>query len=384
MRFEFATTSRIVFGAGTVQQAGVIAKTLGARPLLVAGRTLGRAERLLDSLQQAGVECSLIHIVGEPTTDHVARGLEAARQNRCDFVISCGGGSVIDAGKAIAALLTSSGSLFEYLEIVGQGKTLENEPAPFLAIPTTAGTGAEATRNAVLASPEHAVKVSLRSPLMLPRVALIDPELSCSLPPELTASTGLDALTQLIEPLVCTRANPVSDGFCREGLPRIARSLRRACEAPDFLPARTDLAMASLLSGMALANSGLGVVHGFAAPIGGMFPAPHGAVCAALLPHAMEINLARLRATAGSAASIERYVEVAQLLTNRRSATAEDGVQWVAELCGDLRIPPLRRYGVAAEHIPVLVERAAKANSMKANPAALTREDLIALLKRSI
>lgn len=384
MKFEFATTHRIIFGAGTIQQAPALAKTMGRRAMVVTGRNPDRAGPLTTLFRKEGVEFSICHVAGEPTLDLIGRSTESARRDGCDWVVACGGGSAIDAGKAISALLTNPGSLLDYVEMIGKAKPLETAAAPFLAIPTTAGTGSEVTRNAVLTSPEHRAKVSMRHPLMLPRVALIDPELMCSLSPELTASTGLDALTQLIEPLVCTRANPLTDGFCREGLPRAARSLRRACGEPNFLPAREDMALASLLGGMALANAGLGAVHGFASPIGGMFPAPHGAVCAALLPHAMEVNLTRLQATAGSSAGLERFAEVARLLLGQREATARDGVRWVADLCRDLRIPPLREYGIGSEHVPALVEWAATTNSMKVNPAALTREDMAAILQRAI
>ena len=185
--------------------------------------------------------------------------------------------------------------MLDYLEIVGRGKALANRSAPFIAIPTTAGTGAEVTRNAVLASPEHQIKVSLRSPHLLPRLAVIDPELTYDLPPALTASTGLDALTQLIEPYVCLRANPMTDGDCVEGIHRVARSLREAVFNGQNKSAREDMAMASLFGGLALANAGLGAVHGFAGPIGGVFPAPHGAICAALLPQVMAANLRALR-----------------------------------------------------------------------------------------
>ena len=224
----------------------------------------------------------------------VRQGVELARREQCDLVIAFGGGSAIDAGKAIAALLANGGELTDYLEVIGKGQPLRHPSVPFIAVPTTAGTGSEVTRNAVLASAEHQVKVSMRSPLMLPRLAVVDPELTLELPPAVTASTGLDALTQLIEPYVSIRANPLTDGFCLEGLRRVSRSLRRAYHAGRDITAREDMSLASLLGGLALANAGLGVVHGFAAPVGGMFHAPHGAICAALLPHGMAHQHPRL------------------------------------------------------------------------------------------
>src|SRR5208282_5705063 len=226
-----------------------------------------------------------------------------------------GGGSAIDAAKAIAAMLTNKGELLDYVEIIGRGKPLTQPSAPFIAVPTTAGTGSEVTRNAVLASPEHRVKVSLRSPLMLPRVAVVDPELTYALPPAITASTGLDALTQLIEPFVCARANPMVDALCIEGIRRAARSLREVVHQNPGKSAREDMALASLFGGIALANAGLGAVHGFAGPMGGMFAAPHGALCAALLPGVMAANVAALRRRQPGGEGLRRYDEIARLLT---------------------------------------------------------------------
>jgi alcohol dehydrogenase class IV len=311
-------------------------------------------------------------------------GTEFAQQESCDLVIAIGGGSAIDAGKALAAMLTNPGGPLQYLEVIGRGQPLVNAPAPFIAVPTTAGTGSEVTRNAVLGSPEHRVKASLRSASMLPRLAVVDPELTTGLPRMVTASTGLDALTQLIEPYVSVRANPMTDIFCAEGIRSAATALLRAWEDGSDLDARTSMSWAALLGGLALANAGLGAVHGFAAPIGGMFPAPHGAVCAAVLPHAMAVNVRALRARAPEGQALRRYEEIARLLTGRPHATASDGVQWVAELCRRLEIPPLRTYGVREEHIADLVEKSARASSMKGNPIPLTAEELREIAVRAI
>lgn len=384
MRFEFATATRIVFGPGTLREAAPAARSFGKRAFVVTGRTTDRAQPLLDSLNAEGIASITFCVGGEPTTDLVRLGTRQARQESCDLVIAVGGGSVMDTGKAIAALIANSGELLDYLEVVGAGQPLEQPPVPFIAIPTTAGTGAEVTRNAVLASPEHCVKVSLRSPLMLPRLAIVDPELTLGLPAALTASTGLDALTQLIESFVSSRANPITDGFCREGITRTARSLRRACERPDDLTAREDMAMASLLSGLALANAGLGAVHGFAAPIGGMFPAPHGAVCAALLPTAMEINLRALQERQPKSDSLARFAEVARLATGSPEATAQEGVIWIRELCRALNTPRLANYGITPADVGILCEKAGSASSMKGNPIQLTSDELRELLSRSL
>lgn len=384
MPFEFATAGRIVFGPGAFQQTGTIARSFGRRALVVAGKTAARAERLVQQLASANVAAEVFSIAGEPTTDAVRTGVERARTAGCDCVVAFGGGSAIDAAKAIAGLLTNGGELEDYLEVIGRAQPLTKPAAPLLAIPTTAGTGAEVTRNAVLASPEHRVKASLRSPHLLPRVALVDPELTLDLPPRLTASTGMDALTQLIEPYVCVRANPMTDALCVEGMRRAARSLRRAYEHGADTVAREDMALASLFGGMALANAGLGAVHGFAAPIGGMFPAPHGAVCAALLPGVMSANVRALRQRAPDSPALRRYDEVARLLTGRPQATADDGVTWTAELCRALQIPPLRAWGLAESDLAAVVEKARQASSMKANPVALTMEELSAALTAAL
>lgn len=381
MRFEFATATQIVFGAGTLREIGSLAKPLGGRALVVTGRDLQRAEKLIALLRESCVVVTTFSVPGEPEISTVERGVALARSEQCDFVIGFGGGSALDAAKAIAAMLTNAGGLLDYLEVIGLGKALTKASAPFIAIPTTAGTGTEVTRNAVLASPEHKVKVSLRSPLMLAKIALVDPELTYDLPPALTASTGLDALTQLIEPYVCSRANPLTDGLCREGIVRAARALRIAFDDGKNKAAREDMAVASLFGGFALANAGLGAVHGFAGPIGGMFPAPHGAVCAALLPHVMAANLRALRERLPDGDALRRYEEVARLVTGKAQATADEAVKWVAKLVHDLQIPRLGRYGLKPEHVSDVVAKAVNASSMKANPIALTAEELAETLR---
>jgi alcohol dehydrogenase class IV len=314
----------------------------------------------------------------------VRLGVRVAKEQDCDLVISVGGGSAIDAGKAIAALIPNSGDLLGYLEVIGRGKPLENPSAPFIAVPTTAGTGSEVTRNAVLASPEHGVKASLRSASMLPKLAVVDPELTSGLPPALTASTGLDALTQLIEPFVSIRGNAMTDMFCVEGIRHAALALPRVWSNGSDREARAEMSWASLLGGMALANAGLGAVHGFAAPIGGMFPAPHGAVCAAVLPHAMDVNVRALKARGPQSRALHRYAEIARLVTGNPAARAEDGVAWVADLCRMLEIPSLRAYGVGEGHVSGLAAKAANASSMKGNPILLTADELKEILLRAL
>ena len=384
MNFEFATAPQIIFGSGSVSHAGANLKAYGKCALIVTGGNPARAEKLLASLSAAGTSTVTYSVTGEPDLSTVKNGVARAKSESCDFVISLGGGSVIDAGKAIAAMMTNDGALLDYLEVIGAGQPLKKRPARFVAIPTTAGTGAEVTRNAVLAAPSHQVKVSLRSILMIPRLAVIDPELTYDLPPGLTATTGLDALTQLIEPYVCLRANPMTDNFCLEGIQRATRSLREVVFNGQNKAAREDMAVASLFGGLALANAGLGAVHGFAAPIGGSFPAPHGAVCAALLPHVMAANLHALRTRDPRNFALQRYYRVASLLTGNPNATADAGVEWVQNLVADLPVPKLGAYGVREEHVADIVAKAANASSMKANPITLTPEELAATLRLAL
>ena len=386
VKFEFATATRIVFGAGTLKEIGSLARGFGQHVLVVTGRDPRRAESLIGFLKrEPGIfSCTTFSVPGEPALTTVTQGVTAAQLAGCDSVIAIGGGSAIDAGKAIAAMLTNEGELLDFVEVIGRGRTLANPPAPFIAIPATAGTGAEVTRNAVLAAPEQRVKVSLRSPLMLPRLAVVDPELTYDLPAALTASTGLDALTQLIEPYVSCRANPLMDAVCVEGIQRAARSLGLACSAGPNKTAREDMALASLFGGLALANAGLGAIHGFAAPIGGRFAAPHGAVCAALLPHVMAANIRALRERAPDGDVLRRYGDIGRLLTGKQAAAADEGVEWIRELVAELGIPGLGSYSIESAHIGELVEKAAQASSMKGNPIVLTTGELTDVLNAAL
>jgi alcohol dehydrogenase class IV len=401
--FEFATATRIVVGPGSVAGAASIVGGLGRRALLVTGRAPGRATALAEALSSAGIAHVRMVAPGEPTVDLVRDGIELARAERCDTVVGFGGGSVLDTAKAIAAMLGNGGDLLDHLEVIGGGVPLAGPSVPWVAIPTTAGTGSEVTRNAVLASPEHRVKVSLRSPHMLARVAIVDPELTYDLPSAPTASSGLDALTQLVEPFTSSRANPMTDAICREGMARAARSLRRAfdsagragasaawdgpsgrAEESADAGAREDMSLAALFGGMALANAGLGAAHGFAAPIGGAFPAPHGATCGRLLPVVVSVNVRALRRREPDSAVLLRYDEVARILTGRPGATATDAVAWLEQLVEDLGIPRLAAYGIRAGDIPDLVERAAVASSMHANPVRLAPDELEEILARAL
>jgi alcohol dehydrogenase class IV len=309
----------------------------------------------------------------------VHEGRALALREKCDAVVAFGGGSAIDAGKAIAALAGNDGDLLDYMEIVGKAQPLQRPGLPCIAIPTTAGTGAEVTKNSVLASPQAKVKASLRSPYLLPVLALVDPDLLEGLPSAVLATTGLDALSHLLESFVSIRANAFSLALAKEGMVRIARSLRPAFEQGLTPERREDLASASLFGGLCLANSGLGAVHGFAAPLGGMWKAPHGAVCAALLPAVMRANIAALARRDPQSPVLGRYQELNGLL-----AIGGDAVAWTTGLAGALRIPNLAALGMRFDDVPLLVEKAKVASSMRGNPIVLTDEELTTIVHESL
>jgi alcohol dehydrogenase class IV len=377
VKFEFATAGRIVFGAGSAAEAGRLTAEIGRRAFVITGGQPERVKTVTDSLRRSAGAAGIFRVSAEPSLAVVQAAVREARAAQCDVVVGVGGGSVLDTAKAVAALLTNPEDIFEYLEVIGRGRPLGHPSAPSVAIPTTAGTGSEVTRNAVLHSPEHRVKVSLRHASMLPRLAIVDPDLTVGLPPAFTAGTGCDALAQLIEPFVSLRASPLTDGPCREGLERLAPALRRAYERGDDRGARRDMAIASLLGGIALSNAGLGAVHALANPIGGRYAAPHGAICGALLPYVMNANLRAAEADlfGDSAGPLHaRYGEVAWILTGGASRDPEAGIAWVRQLVADLRVPRLRTYGITENDLPGMAADALKTSSMKANPVPLTAE----------
>ena len=383
INFQFATATRIIFENDSFKNVPDLAAELGDNVFIVSGKRTILANRLFEWLKEKNIQSEIFSVNSEPTTRDIEFGTELARNNNCKVVVGIGGGSVIDASKAIAALATNKGELTDYLEIIGKGKKLEEPPLPHIAIPTTAGTGAEVTKNSVIKSVEGKVKVSLRSDLMFPTVAVIDPVLTLTMPPEITAATGIDALTHLLETFVSCQSNPFIDMLCREGMKRISTSLKNAFSDGDDLVARENMAMASMLGGMALANVKLGAVHGFAGPMGGMFPIPHGAVCACLLPAVMEINIKALKEK-----KLERQLlkfdEVARILTQNYNATAEDGVMWVKEMVKKLKIPSLSNFYLTANSFPELIKKAKKSSSMMGNPVVLDNEQLNEILNKSL
>jgi alcohol dehydrogenase class IV len=382
--FEFATAGRVMVGPGRAAELPGVVAGLGSRVLVCTG---ARPERHAGLLTDLGLPAAVFQVAAEPTVDLVRAGLAAAREHGADVVTAIGGGSVIDAGKALAMLLGNGGDPLDYLEVVGSGRQITEPAVPCVAIPTTAGTGAEVTANAVLAVPEHRVKTSLRSPLMIPRVALVDPSLTVSCPPSVTASSGLDALTQCLEPFVSVRASPLTDGLAREGLRRAGTGLRTAYADGGDLAARTDMALCSLLGGMALANAKLGAVHGLAGVIGGTADVPHGLACAALLVPVIEANVRALRAGRPAdpgLAPLDRYAEAARLLTGQPAATVEDGLAWIRETLALLAVPGLAAFGLRPEQADDVAAKAMTSSSMQGNPVTLSRDELNAIVLQSL
>lgn len=385
--FELRTAGRVIFGDGAIARLPALVRGLageGARCLWVMGAHAERFAAVRASAEREGISLVPFGVPGEPTVSLARAGTELARRERCTAVVALGGGSVLDAGKAIAALVPNAGDPLDYLEVIGKGLPLSAPPLPFVAAPTTAGTGSEVTKNAVLTGEAQRVKVSLRSDAMLPDIALIDPELTWSVPPAVTASTGLDAITQCLEPFVSCAASPLTDPFCRDGMRLGARAIRRAFSRGDDREARRDMALCSLFGGIALANAKLGAVHGFAGPIGGSFESPHGAVCARLLPFVIEANVAALRARAPESPALARYDEAAKIVTGRADAGAAELAAWAHELARDLGIPPLSAYGMGASDVDAIADQAARASSMKGNPIVLEREELTEILARAL
>lgn len=376
--FTFATAGRIIFGAGTASQLPRLVAELGGRPFVCTGGRPERHAAVLATLPDA----ITFAVPTEPTIDLVREAAEAARAHRADVVVGLGGGAALDAAKVVAALVPNGGDPLDYAEVIGRGLPLTVRSLPVIAVPTTSGTGSEVTANGVVTATEHRVKVSLRSASMLPAVALVDPELTLAVPPSVTAHAGLDALVQCIEPYVSPFATPLTDGFCREGIARAGRSLRRAYADGSDLAARTDLSLCSLLSGLALANGKLGAAHGLAGPLGGFLNAPHGAITAAVMVPVSRANLDALTLADPHHPALARYAEVGELLTGEHSGQAYLG--WFAETASLLGVGGLASLGLTESDIPQIAEAASRASSTKGNPVRLPVEALEQVLREAM
>lgn len=377
--FALSLPPRITFGVGTAEQVPGIVAGHGSRVLIVTGSNPDRVAAVLDLVRSAAAQSAVVPVGSEPSVADARRAADEAQRIDADVVLAVGGGSAIDLAKAAAVLIANGGDPLDFIEVVGRGLPMSAAPVPLVAVPTTSGTGAEVTANAVLAVPERAVKASLRHPLMVPRHAVIDPELTLGCPPTITAASGMDALTQCLEPYVSNRANPASDGWARTGLIAAGRGLRAAYADGSDLAARSQMSLASLMGGLALANAKLGAVHGFAGVIGGMTSASHGAVCAALLPHVCRANLAH-----ADDALHGRFDDIARWLTGSPDATAQDGIEWIEETCALLGVRGLGAFGLSDSDTDEVVAGAARASSMAGNPVTLEAEELARILRSAL
>lgn len=380
MEFDFATAGRIVFGPGRFAALPAIVSGFGPRVMIVAG---GHAANL-PGLDLLGSERLVVRTSGEPSIPQVSQAVDSARQFKPDVIVAVGGGSAIDTAKSVGVLSRNSGDILDHIEVVGRGMALKPETIPVVACPTTSGAGAEVTANSPIISPEHGVKASLRSPAMLPAIALVDPELTVSGPAAVTASSGFDALTQCIEPFVSVKANVLTDQIAAEGMRRAASGLRRAWTDGADIEARTDMSLCSLFGGLSLANAKLGAVHGLAAPIGGMTGGAHGEICAAMLAAATRVNVQSMIRRDFDNPALARYDTVAKLLTGRPEARAADGVEWLARIVADLRVPGLAALGLRRSQVDEAAEAAMRASSMKGNPIVLTHDEVAEIIETSM
>jgi alcohol dehydrogenase class IV len=384
MQFYFSTASKIIFGPGMFNSIGDIIEKYGKKSLIICGAPREHLDKLNQILDAKLIKISIYPVTGEPTINVIQEIVRSARHTTYDCIVGIGGGSALDTAKATAALLANPGTISEYLEVIGLQKPLTFPSVPLIAIPTTAGTGSEATKNAVIGIPSHNVKVSLRSDFLIPRISLIDPELTISLPQHLTATTGLDALTQLIESYTCRVPNPMIDPLCIDGMRRISRSLVKAFDNGDDLIAREDMSLASLFSGIALANAKLGVVHGLAGPIGGVLNAPHGAICAGILSSSMVANIKAIQGRMPDHPVLERFTQVGQLLSQDPTATIASGISWVQNICRYASVKTLSSLGLAESYFDEIIDRAQQSSSMTGNPIILFDDELRTILQDSL
>lgn len=367
--FAFLTATEILFGRGQAAQAAARAKAYGTQVFLLHG-TPARADWLAEALAGQGCTVTRFVVNGEPDVAMIEAATNAAQG--AQVVVALGGGAVIDAGKAVAAMIPATRPLMDHLEVIGKSLPLNHAPLPFIAIPTTAGTGAEVTRNAVIGSPEHQRKVSLRDKRMLPALAIIDPALTDNTPKNITLASGLDAITQVIEPYICTRANRLTDALCRDAIPQGLRALRQLMQGENP-QARDDMAWVSLCGGLALANAGLGVIHGLAGPLGGLIAAPHGAICGTLLPHGLAMNAER-------AADPTRINQVIAWIAEAFETTPENAICSLVKWSREHGLPTLAQMGFMPQHLHQAAEAAATSSSMQANPVRLSVQDLAILM----
>jgi alcohol dehydrogenase class IV len=384
-KFIQSKTPQIIFGSGARKELPSILTQFGNNVILVTGgksfSSNPKGTEVLDILKKSIIQH--ISIQFEPSPDEIDNAVNSAKSKKVDLVIAIGGGSVLDAGKAISAMLTVEGSITDYLEGIGT-KSHPGTKIPLIAIPTTSGTGSEATKNAVISYiGSGGYKKSLRHDNFVPEIALIDPELTLTCPPEITAAAGMDAFTQLVESYLSVKSNPITDALAVDGIKHLIRSLEKAVHHPTQIHAREDLAYAALLSGITLANAGLGVVHGFAQPLGSLFKIPHGVVCGTLMGAASTTTLEKLLKSGEKSVALTKYANLGRLIAQREDAEvslAETFAEYIDELTEKLKIPVLSKYGVKESDIDKIVSL----TSIKEHPVKLTKAELSDILRERI
>lgn len=387
LQFELAPLPQIFFGSGQIQNIGTHIRPFGSRVLIVADQIALKAAKLEEILIENELEYFSLIIKNEPTTEDIDNGVATGVEFEAEIVVGIGGGAALDAGKAISGLITNGGIAIDYMEVVGNGLPIKNAPLPYIACPSTSGTGTEVTKNAVILSEADQYKASIRSPLLIPKITIVDPTLTLTVPANVTASTGLDALTQLIEAYTSNKSQPVTDSLALLGIQKAIKSLPIAYDHGDNLAAREDMALSALLSGICLANAGLGAVHGFASPLGGV-NIPHGVACAALLAAVVDQNIRTLKVKAPNSPTLIKYAKLAELVdarTFKNSAEAHQNlVKYLHDLTKKLKIPPLSQFGLQKNDIPALIEKVKKSSSIRYNPVELDNATLITILTEAL
>ena len=375
--FGFQIPRNLKFGRGIARSMVSDIAAYGKRIVLVHGADASRSAWLREALQGAGATVLSASCTNEPDLDALNAALGELRGQEFDAVVMLGGGSVLDFGKALAALLPAGTDPLQHLEVVGQGLPLPAKPLPSVAIPTTAGTGAEMTKNAVIAVPDRRVKVSLRDVDMIPDLAIVDPALTDGCPKSVTLAAGLDAVTQVIEPYLCSAPNPFTDALCQTAIPRGLAAVVRLMEQEDEA-ARDNLALCSVIGGISLANSGLGAVHGFAGPLGGWTGGAHGAICGTLLPHVLAANEGLV-----SDAAKPRFNWVREQIADALGCDAHKAFGELANWIRQQGLPTLADMGLVAEDFPVVARQAMQSSSMRKNPVDLSEGDLVDILTKA-
>lgn len=382
MKFDFESPAKIIFGPGKISELSNIIKPLSDEIIIITGKS-DRYQFVFDDLKNNGINYSIYRVENEPLIEDVDKAVKIAKQNQSTLVLGLGGGSVIDVAKAVSIMLLNPGEVLDYLEVIGKGQILTEPSIPCIAVPTTSGTGAEVTKNSVLKSVEHKRKVSMRSSMMIPELVIIDPNLTLTVPKNITVYTGMDALTQVIEPFISSMSNPFVDVLCAEAIKKAVPALKKLNSDLSNIDARTDMSYVSLTGGLALANAKLGAVHGFAGPMGGMFDIPHGLICAILLPKTLKINLMAIKSR-GNSDQLQKYDSLAKHLLNDQNAKAEDAIKCIEELNTELEIPGLGEFGITENDIKEIVIQSKDSSSMKGNSLKLNEEELTTILKLSM